>query len=94
MMLAMKQATTRLKDFPDLAILYDAVGYDCVPEAVAAFHRFYPDGLPGRTPTDDELTLDLEHALRVRESRRLPGSGSRLVELPLADPTEAQVRED
>ena len=85
MVLAMKQATTRLKDFADLAVCYDAAGYASVQEAVAAFQGFYPDGLPGRTPTDEDLTIDLEDALRQRDRSRLPGTGAPSVKFPLPD---------
>lgn len=54
-------------------------------EAVAAFHRFYPDGLAGRTPTDEELVIDLEQALRQEDRSRLPGMGTRSVALPPTD---------
>lgn len=63
-LLAMKLASSRLSDFEDLPGLLQESGIETVDEGIRNFHQYYPSGVAaGRTPSDEDLELDLRDAL-------------------------------
>jgi len=62
-LIAMKMLATRARDVNDLVVLYRAAGVRTPQDAVAIFRDVYPDGVPGRGPTDEDLEIEAGEVL-------------------------------
>lgn len=75
-LIAMKMLATRTRDVKDLVVLFREAGIRNPREAVTIFREVYPDGVPGRGPTDEDLEIEAAEILAlVQKESQSGGSG-------------------
>jgi len=62
---AMKMIAGRERDVPDLVVLFRHMNVRTAEEVVHIVRQAYPDGLPAREVTDEELLLDAADLIRA-----------------------------
>jgi hypothetical protein len=78
-MIAMKMLATRTRDIKDLVLLFREAGIRRPHEAVTIFRELYPDGVPGRGPTDEDLEIEAAEILALVQKEgqpKEPGRGA------------------